>query len=166
MKKYDNIIAIDPDTQKSGVAYLKISTEQLEVSNLSFPDLLDYIQRAKSISSETGESVLIIVEAGWKHSKSDFRDIQGKAATRIAKNVGANHETGRKIIEMCKHYGLDVMDVFPLKKCWNGIGGKITQEEIEIITGLKGRTNQDGRDAALIAWCYAGLPIRVKVDRK
>ena len=39
--KHDNIIAIDPDKEKSGVAFLKRSTRQLELTNLAFPLLLD-----------------------------------------------------------------------------------------------------------------------------
>ena len=35
-------------------------------------------------------------------------------------------------------------------------------DEIQQITGLIGRTNQESRDAALLAWCYANLPIRLK----
>lgn len=45
--KYDNIIAIDPDKGKSGVAFLKPTTRQLEVSNLAFPQLMDYLQFCK-----------------------------------------------------------------------------------------------------------------------
>lgn len=30
--------------------------------------------------------------------------------------------------------------------------------------GVKERTNQEGRDAALLAWTYAGLPIRMKTN--
>jgi len=63
--KYDNIIAIDPDVDKSGVAYLKTSTRQLEVSNLEFPLLLDYLQQAKNIREESKESLIVLVEAGW-----------------------------------------------------------------------------------------------------
>ena len=51
----------------------------------------------------------------------------------------------------------------PLKKCWRGTGGKITQEELEYMTGkLDRRVSQDARDAALMAWWFAGLPIKVK----
>ena len=83
---------------------------------------------------------------------------------KIAKDVGANHETGRKIIEMCKHYGLETLAHAPLVKCWKGKDRKITHEELASFTGLTGRTNQDGRDAALLAWVFSGLPIRVKVE--
>ena len=160
--KYDNIIAIDPDKEKSGVAYLKPSTRQLEVSNLAFPLLLDYLQHAKSKSGETHESLIVVVEAGWMNAKSCFHEAQGKQAEKIAKDVGANHETGRKIIEMCEHYGIEVLPHIPLVKCWKGKDRKITHEELASFTGIMGRTNQDARDAALLAWTFAGLPIRIK----
>lgn len=161
--KYDNIIAIDPDKEKSGVAFLKPKTRQLEVSNLTFPMLLDYLQHAKKVQGETMESLIVVVEAGWIVKKSNFHEAQGHRAEKIAKDVGANHETGRKIIEMCKHYGIEVVQHQPLVKCWKGKDRKITHEELVSFTGLMGRTNQDARDAALLAWTFANLPIRVKV---
>lgn len=163
MAKYDNIIAIDPDKDKSGVAYLKPSTRQLELSNLAFPDLLDYLQFCKGKSAETGESLIVVVEAGWLHRKSNFHEAQGHRAEKIAKDVGANHETGRKILEMCQHYGIESLAHIPLVKCWRGKDRKITHEELASFTGIMGRTNQETRDAALLAWSFANLPIRVKV---
>ncbi|MBR6684962.1 MAG: hypothetical protein IKL37_01720 [Alphaproteobacteria bacterium] len=160
--KFDNIIGIDPDKEKSGVAFLKPKTRQLEVTNLTFPMLLDYLQHAKKVRDESGESLVVVVEAGWMNAKSCFHTAQGKSAEKIAKDVGANHETGRKIIEMCKHYGIEVVQHIPLVKCWKGKDRKITHEELASFTGLTGRTNQDARDAALLAWVFANLPIRVK----
>lgn len=161
--KYDNIIAIDPDNDKSGVAFLKPKTRQLEVTNLTFPLLLDYLQHVKGVHDETKESLIVVVEAGWMVKKSNFHDAQGHRAEKIAKDVGANHETGRKIVEMCRHYGIKVLEHAPLVKCWKGRDGKITHEELVAFTGLMGgRTNQDARDAALLAWVFANLPIRVK----
>lgn len=160
--KFDNIIGIDPDKEKSGVAFLKPKTRQLEVANLTFPMLLDYLQHAKKVRDESGESLVVVVEAGWMNAKSCFHTAQGKSAEKIAKDVGANHETGRKIVEMCKHYGIEVVQHIPLVKCWKGKDRKITHEELASFTGLTGRTNQDARDAALLAWVFANLPIRVK----
>lgn len=161
--EYDNIIAIDPDKDKSGVAFLKPTTRQLEVTNLAFPLLLDYLKHAQSIQTETRETLVVVVEAGWMVRKSNFHDAQGHRAEKIAKDVGANHETGRKIIEMCKHYGIEVVQHAPLVKCWKGKDRKITHEELASFTGLMGRTNQDARDAALLAWSFANLPIRLKL---
>lgn len=162
--KYDNIIAIDPDVDKSGVAFLKPSTRQLEVSNLEFPLLLDYLQQAKNKRDETKESLVVIVEAGWIaqanwHLK---RGDNARVASAKGNSTGRNHETGRKIVEMCRHYGVEVVEHIPLRKCWKGKDGKITHEELASFTGLMGKTNQDARDAALLAWCFANLPIRLK----
>ena len=161
--KYDNIIAIDPDKDKSGVAFLKSKTRLLEVTNLTFPLLLDYLQRVKGMYDNRNESLIVVVEAGWMVRKSNFHDAQGHRAEKIAKDVGANHETGRKIIEMCNHYGIEVVQHPPLVKCWKGKDRKITHEELASFTGLMGRTNQDARDAALLAWSFANLPIRLKL---
>jgi hypothetical protein len=160
MKKYDNIIAVDPDTDKSGVAFLEVATRKLEVSSLTFPDLLNYLQFAKKVRDERNQSVIVVVEAGWLNVKSNWHTANDRAGQRIAKNTGANHQVGKLIIEMCRYYGLEVVEQRPLKKCWKGRDGKITHDELAAFTGLMGRTGQEGRDAVLIAWVYAGLPVK------
>ena len=82
--KHENVIAIDPDKEKSGVAFLKVKTRQLEVTNLSFPLLLEYLQHAKAKRDETGESLIVVVEAGWMNKKSCFHAAQGKQAERMS----------------------------------------------------------------------------------
>lgn len=163
LKKYDNIIAVDPDVDKSGVAFLKPSTKQLEVSSLAFPALLDYLQRVKKVHEESKETVIVLVEAGWLIQSNWHLLHKDSKAVAAAKgnSAGRNHETGRKIVEMCKHYGLEVLEHFPLRKCWKGKDGKITHEELSSFTGLTGRTSQDARDAALLAWNFSGLPMRI-----
>ncbi len=164
MKKYDNVIAIDPDVSKSGVAWLHRETRVMEASSLSFPTLLDYLQFAKKTSDESNQSLIVVVEAGWlnkSHWHISSRDNRRTSAA-IGNAAGRNHETGRKIVEMCKHYSIEVVEHRPLKKCWKGRDGKITADELKQITGIFGRTNQDARDAALLAWVYAGIPIRIK----
>lgn len=63
---------------------------------------------------------------------------------------------------MARSYGLKVVEHLPLFKCWKGKDRKITDEEIKCFMPIKGRTNQESRDAALLAWVFSGLPIRVK----
>jgi hypothetical protein len=159
--KPDCIIAIDPDVEKSGIAFLEVATRKLEVSSRPFPWIIDYL---KALSAEKGQTVLVVVEAGWLN-RSNWH-LRGKDNARVASAkgnaAGRNHEVGRKIVEMCRHYGLEVIEQPPLKKYWKGRDGKITHEELASFTGLTGKTNQDGRDAALLAWVHAGLPIRIK----
>jgi hypothetical protein len=165
MKKYNTIIAIDPDVDKSGVAFLETTTRKLEVSNLIFPQLMDYLQFVKKESVRLEKSVMVVVEAGWKnkshwHTKEGFNS---RLTAQIGNATGRNHEVGRKIVEMAKHYGFEVHEQIPLRKSWKGKDGKITHEELAAFTGITGKTNQDARDAALIAWVFSGLPIRMKL---
>lgn len=150
--KIKTIVAVDPDVTKSGVTIMDVEKRIVSVEAKTFPDLMDYFQ-----SIEDKESVHIAVEAGWLSSKSNFHGYYGSRGERIAKNVGANHETGRKIVEMGEHIGLFISLVKPLGKRWKGANGKITHCELEsVLKGLKitlnkKRTNQDERDSILIA---------------
>lgn len=164
LKQYNNIIAIDPDVDKSGVAYLHKESKKLESSSLAFADLLDYLQNAKEVQDKTKDSLLVVVEASWM-IKSNWHltkyDSRPKAAAK-GHSVGRNHEVGHKIVEMCKHYDIEILEHMPLQKGWKGADGKITHKELASFTGIMGRTNQEMRDACLLAWCVAGLPIRLK----
>ena len=162
---YDIIIAIDPDTEKSGVAVLEPATRHIEAMSLTFPHLMDFLRERDSWAMARGLTLAVIVEAGWLVHKSNWHGTDGHRAERIAKNVGANHETGRKIVEMCRHWGIHVEEQRPLQKMWRGQGGKITAAELQAITGLTSRSNQEERDAALLAWVRAGLPVRISNDR-
>lgn len=164
MKKYDVVIGIDPDVDKSGVAFLMVEARIIEVVSLTFADLLDYLRETRDTLTKEGSFFVVVVEAGWLN-KAHWHVSKGGSAARsalIGNHTGRNHEVGRKIVEMCRHYGIEVVEQPPLRKMWKGKDGKITHEELQIFTGITGKTNQETRDAALIAWEYAGLPIRIK----
>lgn len=165
MKKYDYIVAIDPDCEKSGVAVLSTNnTRRMDCYSMCFPKLIEWLKEKKDRLDSS--CFLVIVEAGWLNQSNwhiGRLDSKQKAAA-MGNSVGRNHETGRKIVEMCKHYGIEVLEQKPLIKCWTGNDGKITHNEIQqFITSFPKKSNQEVRDAALIAWSYAGFPIRVKV---
>jgi hypothetical protein len=162
--KYDTIVAIDPDVDKSGVAELSPQNRLLEVTSLTFPQLMDYLQARKNMSEAAHTSLVVVVEAGWLNSSNwHLKDGDSKRiASAKGNSTGRNHETGRKIVDMCRHYGIETVEMRPLKKNWKGKDGKIAHEELALFTGLTGRTNQEARDAGLIAWIFAGLPIRIQ----
>lgn len=164
MNKYNRIIGIDPDVTTSGVAILDVRAKQIKVTNLTFTELLEFFSWEKEAEAQLGKS-LFVIEAGWliKHVWQVKKGDNSKLGAAKAKAVGRNNETGKKIEELCKHYGLDCKLQTPLKKIWKGPDGKITHEEFKQITGYQGRTNQDNRDAGLIAWNESGLIMRVKV---
>lgn len=166
------IIAIDPDVDRSGVAYLHLSSGKVEASALRFADLMDYLQRIKTGVSLSGEDALVIVEAGWMNANNwhtgNIRSIA--AAAKTGQNTGRNHEVARKIAEMSRHYGLDTMEVKPLRKCWKGRDGKITHDELNSLMKASGiqpvlsRTNQEMRDAVLLAVFHSGISVRMKAE--
>lgn len=157
--KADIIIGIDPDVNKSGVGVVSRERKGVEVFSRSFPELLEYLKMAA-----THTSVVVVVEASWKISTNwhTGRGDSIRTAARKGKDAGRCHEVGRKIVECAQFYGLEVVERLPLKKIWKGKDGKITDAEIKAFMPIQGRTNQEERDAALLAWDYAGLPIRIK----
>ncbi len=167
MKKYDYIFGIDPDCEKSGVCRFEKSTKSIHVQSLSFPELIDYLFNMTSAFAEKNLKSIVVVEAGWLNESNwhTNRNQSHRIAAAIGNKTGRNHETGRKIIEMARHYGLEVFEVRPLKKCWQGPDGKISHDEIsQFIPGFPSRSNQETRDATLLAWNYAGFPIiKIKV---
>ena len=162
-RKIDIIIAIDPDVEKNGVAYLNCENKNLEISTLSFPELLDYLRYVQRCAETTQKHLVVVVEAGYMNKGNWHLNPKDTKAAAAAKgnHAGRNHETARKIVEMCKHWQMEVKEVKPLEKCWKGKDRKITHEELARFTGVMGRTNQEGRDAALLAWVYAGISIRL-----
>ena len=158
-----HIIAIDPDVDKSGVAFLHLPTRELHCEAKTFPELIDDLHATKQAADALGEPLIVIVEAGWLNHPNwhtNARDSHRKAAA-IGRSAGRNHETGRKIVEMSRHMGIETVEQRPLQKCWKGADGKITAAELAAFTGYTARTSQDMRDAALLAWVHAGLPIRL-----
>lgn len=165
---YDAVVGIDPDKKKSGVAYLAVGSKQLELSTLSFVDTLDYLSFVKKKTDENKKNVVVVIEGGWlNHSVWHVLPNDTKAvAAKKGYAVGQNHQTGMFLQEFCERIGLRYKVVKPLRKCWSGPDHKITHNELVEFTGLLDRrTNQEERDAALLAWVEAGLPIRIRPKR-
>lgn len=164
MIRTDLIIAIDPDIERSGVAELDKRTKQIKLFSLSFPDLMDYLIAVKRTCEIKNIHFKVVVEAGWLNKGNWHltpKDTKYSAAEK-GRQAGRNHETGRKIVEMCKHYQIQTEEVRPLRKFWQGKDKKITSEEFNNLTGFKGRSSQDMRDAGLIAWIYSGFCVKMQ----
>ena len=158
------IIGIDPDVEKSGCCIIYPNKEMF-LFTLPFPELIE-----KIVNINTFNEVHVVVEAGWLNSKSDFSLYAGGRkmipisealiATKKAKNTGSNHAVGKLLIEILQHKGIEVKEMKPLsKKRWKG--DKISNEELNGVLERNGystftRTNQEARDATLIALTFIG----------
>lgn len=142
MKKY--YIGIDPDAKASGFAIWDKEAQKLKyVKLLKFWELFHTLFGIKELH---GAEVNVIIEAGWLN-KGHWHPNKNQGvnvASRIGNNVGANHQTGRIIEEMCQYLKLDYQLVKPVKS-------KITAKTFEQVTGIK-KSNQDTRDAVMLVW--------------
>lgn len=146
------IVAVDPDVTKSGVAVIDVERKTVETSSLTFPDLMEYLYTLPDKNSSR-----IAIEAGWLNKPNWHAAPSLAAAANVGMRIGRNHETGRKIVEMCEYIGLSISLIKPLGKRGKGVSGKITHLELESVLKRlkigfsKKRTNQDERDSILIA---------------
>ena len=163
---YNIIVGIDPDIDKSGYAVLRYDERKVTtIEALGFFQLQSYLKALADRALDLNLSLVVVVEASWMISGNwhvNQFDRRNRAAAK-GYDVGRNHQVGKLIVEMCKVNGIPVVEHIPLRKCWSGKDRKITHEELTQFCPVdKTRTNQEMRDAALLAWCYADLPIRLK----
>jgi len=151
------IIAIDPDVDKSGVAVWE--DDNLEICSWRFGDFINYI----SIGICDNSDLIFIVESGWLN-KSNWHKTKGMtiaSVSKIGEKIGANHQVGKLIVEICKYYGIETIEQKPLSKIWGKGKDKISHEELSyFVPNLPKRTNQEERDAILLLWNYLKKPIK------
>lgn len=168
------VVGIDPDVERNGVATLDTATGKLALQTLDFAHTLDYIRNlhdlhrqaaAKAATNDGhGCGLVVVVEAGWmNHGNYHTRQWHGRqASASIGRDQGRNEQTSRLIGEMLQHWGVPYVFKKPLAKMWGGHDRKITAAELEALTRQRlGRTNQESRDAALLAWTHAAMPMHL-----
>lgn len=136
MKKI--LIGIDPDVTASGFA--KKEGKEITLKNLSFFELFDEIKSHEDM--ECG--VLVYIECGFLN-KGNWHKTTGSNSVnaQIGQRTGANHETAKKIIEMCEYLKVPYVEIKPTRS-------KVDSKFFQQITGLKQRTNQEQRDAYML----------------
>ena len=158
------VIGIDPDVDKSGFALLDCEAREFRtVTALSFPEMVDKFAELGASLIEGKEITLVLedsdVSTNWHYNSRDSKAV----CAAKGRSVGLCHATARHLKECAENFGLEVVMMKPLRKFWKGRDGKITHEEAAyFMRGLPKQTNQEGRDAALLAWAYADYPIRTK----
>lgn len=166
-KKTRWIIGIDPDTVKSGVVMLDTEKKVfLSIDSLEFSEIVELFTKTLPEYGYTREELKVVVEDSWSDGSHIFRTQEGygtKKNTRLAYDVGRCHQVGQMIIQLGKAFGLNIEGKKALRKTWSGKDHKITQEEIAyFIPCWPTRANQEERDAALLAWDEARLPVKVR----
>ena len=164
MNKPSIYIGIDPDADKSGLAVVNTKERHAHLVVLPFFELLDAIRMYVAKACANDLEPIVIIEGGWlnKGNWHLTRRDSRFSASAIGRKVGMNHQTGILIAEYCKTKAIPYKVVVPLWKCWSGHDHKITHAELIQFADIDTkRENQEARDACLLAWYHAGLPIRL-----
>lgn len=141
MAKQKIFIGIDPDVDKSGVAYRLGNTVSLQ--NLVFFDLQDYLIKLKTNFEDI--HIEVHVECGFLN-KSNWHSVKGGTSAvnaQIGQRTGANHQVAKLIVQMCEKLELPHKQIKPTRS-------KIDATFFEKITGIKAKTNQEQRDAYML----------------
>jgi len=146
------LIGIDPDTQFSGVAVLDKTLKHpynLQIQKLKFFELFSLLKNNFWTTADdicvVREPIKVYIEAGWLNTKSNWH-VSGKGenvASRIGTKVGANHQVGKLIAEMCEYLGLEYELVQPRTS-------KMPVKMFRKITGYTGKLDADMVDSAML----------------
>ena len=163
MKHEGYILGIDPDVSKSGFALLDCEARKFtQVEALTFPAVIDRFAELAAMKAD-GKDIVVVMEdsdlaTNWHYNSRDSKAV----CAAKGRSVGLCHATARHLKECAENFGLEVVMMKPLRKFWKGRDGKITHEEaLYFMRGLPKQTNQESREAALLAWAYADFPIRL-----
>lgn len=134
-------IGIDPDVDKSGVAFW--SNGQLRLYNMKFFELMDAMADVQGTSID----IFVRLEAGWLNEKSNWHNEKSgvRVAAKIGKNTGANHQAGKLIEEMLQYLNIPYELVRPTQN-------KVKADYFMKLTKYLKRTNQEQRDAAMLVF--------------
>lgn len=173
MNKEKVIVGIDPDVDGSGVAVVVVDTRKAAIYQYGLPALVEKLLEIKNAAEGKGLPMVVVVEASYLISTNwhlDWEDSQRRAAAK-GRQVGRNHEIGRQIVEFCKYYAIPCEEKLPLIKSWAGKDGKITHDELNMLLEGMGfetfkQSNQEKRDAALLALDRSGLPLIMAPKKK
>lgn len=136
------VLGIDPDMRKCGVCALNDDGINLLISDATAA-LMDSIRYA--VAEDTWFAVEDVNAVKTIYAKNRRGNVA--VQTRIAQNVGMVKAAGTILVDYIEHHGGKVILVPP------GIG-KQTKRNAKLfaeLTGYKGSTNEDTRDAYWIA---------------
>lgn len=137
------VIGIDPDVDKCGVA-ITDGYEILELRNIAVEDL-------PALFDEFDDAMYAIENV--MESKAMYnRGVGGAVQTKIAQNVGECKAVFKVILRMiaAKELNHVIIDKRAVQE-FKGKPGKIGKRAFKDLTGYRGESNQDTRDAGIIA---------------
>ncbi len=141
------VVGIDPDLKKSGVAV--VSDGKLQTLDaLKLLDLIEFISEHKHCAHFVIENV--------NHDKATYirPGTNKNVMQNISQKVGMVKAIGAVLEEILTDLGAEFTSMKPLRGSVKK--AKNDAELFNRMTGWEGKSNQDKRDAALLALSYTG----------
>lgn len=138
-------IGIDPDMTASGVALVH-GSNIIELHSMTLPVLIEYVVDAH----QTKGAVVLLEDVSAAKTTFKRSGTNAAAMRKIAQNVGMVKATAEIIREMLISKGVEVRMVKPLR---GPVKRQAKANHVYFckLTGWQGKSNQDKRDAALLA---------------
>lgn len=147
------IIGIDPDLDKSGVAVV-VNGQLQQLHGMCFFDLIKYIDEHADDAFFVLEDVEASKPTYGRALNERNRSKREAIMKKIAQDVGKVKATGRFIRQYLEGCGARFVAIPPLRG--NAKKAKKDAEFFNKITGWTGKSNEDKRDAAMLA--LYGIP--------
>lgn len=144
MKKYDYIIAIDPDLHKSGIAIYNCEKREYVVcETLTLYNLFNTI-----LSYEFNEHIVLLE---YPNNTNTYH----KGGKGAALNVGKNQAVAIIIKEFLEENNVNYKLLYPA-----GYSNLFKNEKVfKLNTNFKKRTNSDARAAAAMIYCFINVRV-------
>ncbi len=145
-------LGCDPDVTASGFCVLQKKPfgkwQICELKTLDLFDLVDEIKSNWEISKLNGDEIFTVyIESPWLNGSIHHVMKGNKHAGSIGQDVGANSEIGRQVEKFCIKHSIPYKLYRP-----NAKNPKWDAKKFKLITGYKGRSNQEMRDSVRAAW--------------
>lgn len=145
-------IGIDPDVDENGFAVWNKPGQNFE--SIESLNLVDMMRKLHDLRDQI---VIVVVEAGWLNKGNRHLNYVPKGvevrnplayAAEAGENTGRNHQRGMDIIEVLEFMGIP----YRITKPMSPNNWKKDADRFKKMTGWKGRTNPEKRDAAMLVY--------------
>ena len=141
------------------------------MSSRTFPELIEELEHLGFDLDIQDKKMLIVIEidTSTTHNWRLNPNMSRQMIATMGHKQGRNYQVAQTLIQYMEFYGVEYVKQAPLRKGWRGREGKITHEELMALKGLKftkaddqrskSQTNQEERDAALLAIHWSNIPL-------
>lgn len=170
------LVGIDPDTKASGWACIDLSDRTVHLETLPFMDILSLLtewrREVDDHYLDEAYSYRFVVEDIWRVAHNWHVSPRDNRLTISKKgyHLGRCSMVGQLIYEAIGAHFFPRIAQPPLRKVWRGIDGKISHDELlelcekhdlKLPPSKQKQTNQEERDALLLALHHIATPIKL-----